>query len=156
MGPALRCSNMGCLWELWHCVDLYHSSGSQSFAQLWVRAHIFASIAPIHTQMLQISTAPALLCRQVRRILYWATFTAPGDLQGRLVCNAAAVQTMILMPSLHIQPWKAPCPPQELADPADTANSCSTADVVSLGDAWLGPAIRRGLIQPIPNATSYR
>lgn len=30
------------------------------------------------------------------------------------------------------------------------------ADVVSLGDSWLGPAIAHGVLQHIPNATTYR
>jgi hypothetical protein len=32
----------------------------------------------------------------------------------------------------------------------------SAADVVTLGDSWLAPAIQRGLIQPISNAEAYR
>ena len=30
--------------------------------------------------------------------------------------------------------------------------SAAHADAVMLGDAWLGPAIRAGLLQPIPDA----
>lgn len=43
-------------------------------------------------------------------------------------------------------------PMQELSDPPDTKNSAAGADVVTLGDAWLGPAIRQGLVQPLPYA----
>ncbi len=45
---------------------------------------------------------------------------------------------------------------QELSDPSGTKNSAAGADVVTLGDAWLGPAVRAGLVQPIPNARNCR
>lgn len=32
--------------------------------------------------------------------------------------------------------------------------AAATADAVTLGDAWLGPAIQQGLLQPIPHALS--
>lgn len=35
-------------------------------------------------------------------------------------------------------------------------NSAATADAVTMGDAWLGPAIARGLLQPIPEADVAR
>ncbi|CAL8462508.1 g2041 [Coccomyxa elongata] len=44
---------------------------------------------------------------------------------------------------------------EELGQPSKK-NSAARADAVSLGDAWLGPAIRAGLIQPIPDAESSR
>lgn len=37
-----------------------------------------------------------------------------------------------------------------------TKGAPTTADAVTLGDAWLQRAIREGLIQPIPNARQYR
>jgi hypothetical protein len=42
------------------------------------------------------------------------------------------------------------------AAPAAPAAPAGAADVVTLGDAWLGPAIKQGLIQPIPSAETYR
>lgn len=33
--------------------------------------------------------------------------------------------------------------------------TCS-ADAVTMGDAWLAPAIQQGLLQPVPGATSSR
>ena len=44
---------------------------------------------------------------------------------------------------------------QELERP-DEKQSAGAADVVTLGDAWLTPAIQRRLIQPIPNAEHSR
>ncbi|KAK9843320.1 hypothetical protein WJX74_010303 [Apatococcus lobatus] len=44
---------------------------------------------------------------------------------------------------------------KELSDPKKK-NSAATADAVTLGDAWLGPAIARGLLQPIPEAKVAR
>jgi hypothetical protein len=35
-------------------------------------------------------------------------------------------------------------------------NSAASADVVTLGDAWLGAAVKRGLVQPIPGAAGAR
>lgn len=35
-------------------------------------------------------------------------------------------------------------------------SSAGVADVVTLGDTWLGPAIQRGLVRPIPGAESSR
>jgi hypothetical protein len=35
-------------------------------------------------------------------------------------------------------------------------NSAAKADAVTLGDAWLAPAIQAGLIQPIPAALESR
>ncbi|GBF91197.1 hypothetical protein Rsub_04866 [Raphidocelis subcapitata] len=43
----------------------------------------------------------------------------------------------------------------ELGDPK-AKRSAGAADVVTLGDAWLGPAAAKGLIQPIPSAETYR
>ncbi|KAI8466668.1 MAG: hypothetical protein J3K34DRAFT_379213, partial [Monoraphidium minutum] len=43
----------------------------------------------------------------------------------------------------------------ELKDPK-AKRSAGAADVVTLGDAWLAPAIREGLLQPIPSAETYR
>jgi hypothetical protein len=34
--------------------------------------------------------------------------------------------------------------------------SAGIADVVTLGDGWLAPAIRRCLVQPITSAETYR
>ncbi|KAJ9529617.1 hypothetical protein QJQ45_014377, partial [Haematococcus lacustris] len=45
---------------------------------------------------------------------------------------------------------------KELSDPADTKNSAAGADCVSLGDAWLAPAIQRRLLQPLPHPEQYR
>jgi hypothetical protein len=47
-------------------------------------------------------------------------------------------------------------PRQELRDPPGTKNSAAAADVVSLPDAWLAPAIAAGLLQPVPNAENSR
>jgi len=44
---------------------------------------------------------------------------------------------------------------KELSD-LKTKNSAGVADVTTLGDVYLAPAIREGLIQPIPNAESSR
>uniref|UniRef100_A0A7S0RPJ7 Uncharacterized protein n=1 Tax=Chlamydomonas leiostraca TaxID=1034604 RepID=A0A7S0RPJ7_9CHLO len=44
---------------------------------------------------------------------------------------------------------------KELAKPGDR-NSAGAADVATLGDAWLGPAIKEGLLQPIPKARTQR
>ena len=35
-------------------------------------------------------------------------------------------------------------------------DSAATADVVTLSDTWLAPAIRAGLLRPVPRATSSR
>jgi hypothetical protein len=43
----------------------------------------------------------------------------------------------------------------DLSQPAKKG-SAAVADVVSLGDAWLGPAIKNGLIHPIPSGDTYR
>lgn len=43
----------------------------------------------------------------------------------------------------------------ELGNPG-AKRSAGVADVVTLGDGWLGPAIRRRLVQPIPSAETYR
>lgn len=43
----------------------------------------------------------------------------------------------------------------ELQDPA-AKNSAALADVATLGDAWMAPAIRQGLIRPIPGAERQR
>ncbi|MEW5310112.1 MAG: hypothetical protein WDW38_001941 [Sanguina aurantia] len=40
--------------------------------------------------------------------------------------------------------------------PGSGNRSSAVADVVSLGDTWLSPAIRQGLIQPLRNAHTYR
>ncbi|GLC41238.1 hypothetical protein PLESTB_001084100 [Pleodorina starrii] len=46
---------------------------------------------------------------------------------------------------------------KELSDTSGTnKRSAGVADVVTLGDSWLGAAIGRGLVQPIPGATSSR
>ncbi|EIE23974.1 periplasmic binding protein-like II, partial [Coccomyxa subellipsoidea C-169] len=46
---------------------------------------------------------------------------------------------------------------EELGQPRSISlNSAARADAVTLGDVWLGPAIRAGLIQPIPEAESNR
>eukprot|EP00955_Chlamydomonas_euryale_P087053 364265-Chlamydomonas_euryale.AAC.19 len=45
--------------------------------------------------------------------------------------------------------------PQELSDP-NGKQSAGAADVVTLGDAWLGPAIQQRLVAPIPNAEHAR
>ncbi|KAG1669301.1 hypothetical protein FOA52_014862 [Chlamydomonas sp. UWO 241] len=44
---------------------------------------------------------------------------------------------------------------EELSDPTGK-QSAGAADVVTLGDAWLGPAIARRLVSPIPNAEHSR
>ncbi|KAK9866488.1 hypothetical protein WJX84_005441 [Apatococcus fuscideae] len=44
---------------------------------------------------------------------------------------------------------------KELSD-LKKKNSAATADAVTLGDAWLGPAVARGLLQPIPEAAAAR
>ncbi|KIZ01359.1 hypothetical protein MNEG_6599, partial [Monoraphidium neglectum] len=43
----------------------------------------------------------------------------------------------------------------ELKDPK-AKRSAGAADVVTLGDAWLGAAVKQGLLQPIPSAETYR
>lgn len=43
----------------------------------------------------------------------------------------------------------------ELKDPG-ASKSAGAADVITLGDAWLAPAIHGGLIQPLPGAETYR
>jgi hypothetical protein len=43
----------------------------------------------------------------------------------------------------------------ELKDPG-ASKSAGAADVITLGDAWLAPAIHAGLIQPLPGAETYR
>jgi len=53
--------------------------------------------------------------------------------------------TMQQLPSLQ-QMWKA----------IDSGGTAAHADVVTLGDAWLAPAIKAGKLQPIPNAEHYR
>lgn len=35
-------------------------------------------------------------------------------------------------------------------------DSAGASDVVTLGDAWLGQAVRDGLVQPIKGADTYR
>ena len=47
---------------------------------------------------------------------------------------------------------------QELSEApgSRTKQSAALADVVTLGDSWLAPAIRNGLIQPLPNADHSR
>jgi len=44
---------------------------------------------------------------------------------------------------------------KELGDPAGKG-SAGTADAVSLGDEWLGPAIATGRLQPVPDAETAR
>lgn len=44
---------------------------------------------------------------------------------------------------------------QDLSEPG-AKNSAGAADVVTLGDAWMAQAIQDKLVQPIPNAESYR
>lgn len=46
---------------------------------------------------------------------------------------------------------------KELSDTSGkNKRSAGLADVATLGDAWLGPAIARGLVQSIPGAETYR
>jgi hypothetical protein len=44
---------------------------------------------------------------------------------------------------------------QDLGHP-ERKRSAAQADVATLGDAWLGPAIKAGLVQPIESADTYR
>lgn len=46
---------------------------------------------------------------------------------------------------------------QELSDTSgQNKRSAGLADLVTLGDSWLGPAVQRGLVQPLPSATTSR
>ncbi|EFJ52374.1 hypothetical protein VOLCADRAFT_103032 [Volvox carteri f. nagariensis] len=46
---------------------------------------------------------------------------------------------------------------KELSDTSgENKRSAGLADVITLGDIWMGAAIQRGLLQPIPGATSSR
>lgn len=47
------------------------------------------------------------------------------------------------------------CLQKEMSEPGEKQSS-GAADVVTLGDAWLSPAIQKQLIQPIPNAEHSR
>jgi hypothetical protein len=44
---------------------------------------------------------------------------------------------------------------QDLGEP-ERKRSAALADVATLGDAWLGPAIKGGLVQPLESADTYR
>lgn len=70
-------------------------------------------------------------------------------------------QTQPPRPTCQHQRPTCPNPPtsrlQELSDTSGkNKRSAGLADVATLGDAWLGPAIARGLVQSIPGAETYR
>jgi hypothetical protein len=52
--------------------------------------------------------------------------------------------------------WGKACCRHPPHNPSCCASPPGAADVVTLGDAWLGAAVKQGLLQPIPSAETYR
>lgn len=65
----------------------------------------------------------------------------PNQFQSAICCMHACMHMVVIA---------------SLVGSCSKPTKASLADVASLGDAWLAPAIGRGLIQPIPDAESYR